>query len=114
MKKFIMALVCLMTMVIGFTSCSSNDEKNPPIETSIIGTWESNDGEYICITFSEGNKYTLKTSHFSTNGNFIIENNEILWNDSHISNATIISLTKTELVLRFNSTNDVIAFKRKS
>ena len=41
MKKFIMALVCLMTMVIGLSSCSKDDDVlNNDYKSLIVGTWE--------------------------------------------------------------------------
>ena len=46
MKKFMMALVCLMTMV-AFTSCSKDDDLIDGAEESIVGGWlyASDDGE---------------------------------------------------------------------
>ena len=46
MKKFIMALVCLMTMV-AFTSCSKDDDLIDGAEESIVGGWlyAGDDGE---------------------------------------------------------------------
>lgn len=46
MKKFIMVLVCLMTMV-AFTSCSKDDDLIDGAEESIVGGWlySGDDGE---------------------------------------------------------------------
>ena len=42
MKKIIMVLVCLMTVVLSFTSCSKdNDGVNDSTTKSIVGMWES-------------------------------------------------------------------------
>lgn len=69
MKKFMMALVCLMTMVV-FSSCSADDEDNE-VKENMIGRWQlENVGGVKCnimplFTFHSNNVLSVGEKNYN-------------------------------------------------
>lgn len=100
--KFLSMMLCLV-MSMSFASCGDDDKDGPGSggdKADIVGKWESYDDGYECFEFFSNGTYYEVNDEWSDSGEYECKGNLLILDGDEEDPYTILSLTKTRLVLR--------------